>query len=58
MKMSRDKFFRETFKVDDSYLVDTEHKLISAPHSIKEGDYPQDIKDLISKGYKIQLNIL
>jgi hypothetical protein len=46
------------FTIGDTFLVYPKEKVISIPSSMSEGDYPDAVKRLIEKGYKIQLNLL
>jgi len=43
----------------DGLLYTADHTImtVSIPHSVDEGDYPQEVKDLLKKDYFKQLTI-
>lgn len=49
---------RETYEIGDSILVDTRERVISIPSNMKEEEYDEETKKLVSSGYKVQYNIL
>lgn len=55
---NKKEIIKETFNVGESIMVDTSEKFVSVPSTMKEEDYPEDVKELIKNGYKVQLNLL